>query len=166
MKLGISCQRIVHQLGYEKAFELCKESGFDAVDFGLGNYGKQDNPTDLYLASEDQFISFFTSVKEKANSLGLEISQTHGRFTSYTPDEKQCAYARWVTEKDLKATGLLGAPACVIHHCTGGKWPDHCRDRELLNRMSRKFFHDLRSAAEENHVSFALETQGVPPLPM
>ena len=58
MKLGISCREIVSQLGYERAFELCKESGFDAVDFGLELYGHPDDPADIYNAPEEAFGSY------------------------------------------------------------------------------------------------------------
>lgn len=160
MKLGISCGDIVKRLGYQKAFELCKESGFDAVDFNLGLYGQREDPSDIYNASEDQFAAFFTDVKKAADALGLTISQTHGRCASYTPDEKQCEYARWVSEKDLQATRLLGAPACVIHHLTSGRWPDNYLDGDFMHRKCMELYDFLIPVAEKNQVSVALETFG------
>lgn len=160
MKLGISCGNIVKRLGYERAFELCKNSGFDAVDFNLENYGAFDDPSDIYNAPEEEFTAFFTAVREKAASLGLEISQTHGRCRTYTPDKKQCEYARWVSEKDLKATSLLGAPACVIHHITSGNWPDNYLDGEFMHRKCMELYDFLIPVAEANNVSVAIETFG------
>lgn len=160
MKLGISCGEIVKQLGYEKAFELCKESGFDAVDFNLECYGVTDNPADIYNVPEEEFAAHFTAIREKAASVGLIISQTHGRCCTYTPDEKQCAYARWVSEKDLKATALLGAPACVIHHPTGGRWPDNYNDGEFMNRKCHELYDFLIPLAEKYGVSLGVETFG------
>lgn len=158
-KLGISCETIVKKYGYGKAFEVCKESGFDAVDFDLNRFGKGDE-FDIYHASEDQFEEHFVKIKDKAKSLELEISQTHGRCRTYTPDENKCAYARWVSEKDLRATRLLGAPSCVIHSIKSGDWPENYLDGEFMHRKNKEFFDYLIPIAEKNHVSFALETFG------
>lgn len=160
MKLGISCREIVKRYGFEKAFELCKESGFDAVDFGLGSYGNDDEGLDIYQASEDQFEEHFTAIKAKAESIGLEISQTHGRCRTYTPDEKWCEYVRWVSEKDLKATRLLGAPSCVIHSILSKLWPENHLDGEFMHKKNKEFFDYLIPIAEENGVNIALETFG------
>ena len=82
-KIGISCARFVKNYGIDKGLEICKRAGFDAVDFGL-NYtlGKG-----VYAGSDDEFESHFTAIKEKARSLELEISQTHGRTGTYWPND-------------------------------------------------------------------------------
>lgn len=160
MKLGISCGAIVKTLGYEKAFELCKDSGFDAVDYSLELYGDRGDPADIYNAPEDGFIAYFTAIKEKAAAVGLEISQTHGRCSTYTPDEAQCEYARWVSEKDLKATSLLDAPACVIHHATSGRWADFYKQGDFMHRKSLELYDFLIPIAEANGVDLGVETFG------
>lgn len=160
MKLGISCGTIVSRYGYEKAFELCKKSGFDAVDFDLECFGNYDSKNDIYNASHNEFEEYFTNIKKKAESLGLEISQTHGRCETYYPDEKHCEYIRWVSEKDLLATRLLGAPSCVIHSIASGNWPENYLDGEFMHRKNKEFFDYLIPIAEENHVNLALETFG------
>lgn len=159
-KIGISCGKIVRKYGYEKAFELCKESGFDAVDFDLALWGKRMGAADIYNASEDEFEAHFTAIRAKAESLELEISQTHGRCTTYTPDEKQCEYARWASEKDLQATRLLGAGSCVIHSIKSGDWPENYQDGEFMHRKNKEFFDCLIPIAEKNKVNIALETFG------
>ena len=159
-KIGISCGTIVSKYGYEKAFELCKESGFDAVDFDLQRFGKYMGASDIYNASEDEFEAYFTAIKNKAESLGLEISQTHGRCRTYTPDEMQCEYTRWVSEKDLKATRVLGAGSCVIHSIASGRWPDNYLDGEFMHRKNKEMFDYLIPIAEKNNVKIALETFG------
>lgn len=159
-KIGISCGKIVRKYGYEKAFELCKSSGFDAVDFDLALWGKRMNSSDIYSASADEFEAYFTEIREKAESLELMISQTHGRCTTYTSDEKQCEYARWACEKDLYATKLLGAESCVIHSIKSGDWPEKYLDGEFMHRKNKEFFDCLIPAAEKHEVNIALETFG------
>ena len=67
MRLGISCRAVVRKFGYEKAFRLIKESGFDAVDIGLGDYGQADAANDIYRSSDDQFESYFYKIKQLAS---------------------------------------------------------------------------------------------------
>lgn len=160
MKIGISCSAVVNMYGYEKAFCLIKESGFDAVDIGLGVYGQKDNPNDVYFASDDCFESYFENIKRLADQYELIISQTHGRCLTYTPDPAQQEYARWVSDKDLKATSILSAPACVIHQIASGRWPDNYLDADFMHQKNKEFFDQLIPLAENYKTSFALETFG------
>ena len=160
MRLGISCRAVVRKFGYEKAFRLIKESGFDAVDIGLGDYGQADAANDIYRSSDDQFESYFYKIKQLADQCGLIISQTHGRCRTYTPDPAQQEYALWVSDKDLKATSILGAPACVIHQIASGRWPDNYLDEGFMHRKNKEFFDQLIPLAEDYRTSFSLETFG------
>ena len=112
-KIGISCAGILKRYGIERGLEICKESGFDAVDISLERYHTGD---EIYGGSEDVFMSHFTGIRHKAEELGLEISQTHGRCVTYfQEDEEHNEQIRQVTKRDLKASSVLGSPSCVIH---------------------------------------------------
>ena len=160
MKLGLSFKSLIDRYGYEKAFLICRKAGFDTVEIGLRSFGNQSDPNDIYNASSDQFETFFTNIKKMADDAGIEISSTHGRELTYTPDEEQCAYARWVSEKDLHASGILGAPICVIHSIVNSRWPDRYDDEEFLYSKNAEFFNSIAPAAEKNNVKIALETYG------
>ena len=112
-KIGISCRYILDAYGIDRGLEICKESGFDAVDFDLSKH-KLDDP--IYGGSDDAFESYFNFIKEKAERIELEISQTHGRCETYIPgnDEVKQRTDRF-NLLDLRATAILGAPSCVIH---------------------------------------------------
>ncbi len=156
-KLGLSIQALVSRYGVDRALELVRESGFDAVDFGLELWGTRDG--DLYSASEDEFCSYFDSVKRKADSLGLEISQTHGRCVAYIAgNDDYNARALRVSELDLKATKLLGAPACVIHPLNRYRCPDFTP--EEMRSKSLELFTYLCALAGEQGVKVSLETFG------
>jgi len=160
MKLGISCAGLISKFGYQKAFALVKESGFDAVEFSLLRHGNRTDPSDIYNASQDQFESFFTDIRKMIDDAGLEISSTHGRERIYTPDEDHCSYVRWASERDLQATRILGAPACVIHSIVNSHWPEHCHNEEFLYHKNAEFFRYLIPFAEANRVRIGLETYG------
>jgi len=162
MKIGICCMAIVKKYGYERAFALCRESGFDAVDLDLQFYGKRNAPPDIYSASEDQFEEHFTNIGRLAREAGLEISSTHGRDVTYTPEKEQCDYIRWVSERDLKATALVGAPTCVIHSIVSTHWKDRpADDAEFFYRKNTELFHDVLPFAEANNVKIGMETYAV-----
>lgn len=155
-KLSISCSAIVRRYGIEKGFEICKRSGFDAVDFDLEAYNLNDK---VYGGSEDAFVSHFEAIKKLADGFELEIGQTHGRCESYDPvDSARADWFHKVTEKDLKASAILGSPACVVHFINTsrfGKQPP-----EKMRQISKEMFDNIIPYAEESKVKIALETFG------
>ena len=62
-KIGLSMSPVRRRYGWERAMEICKKSGFDAIDFNLECYNVDD---EIYGGSEDAFLSHFTKIKEKA----------------------------------------------------------------------------------------------------
>ena len=156
-KISISTYSLQSMFGWERALELCKKNGFDAVDFNLECYNIGD---EIYGSSEDEFISYFTAIKEKADSLELEIAQTHGRcIGSHPTDEKHNRWLQSVSEKDLYATSLLGAPSCVIHGASCNLWGR--QSPFVLRDGCHKMYSDLIRAAEKYKVNIALETFGM-----
>jgi sugar phosphate isomerase/epimerase len=158
-KLSISCGGIsglVNRYGIKHGFEICKKSGFDAVDFDLETYKLND---DVYGGSEDAFVSHFSEIKRIADSLELEIGQTHGRCESYDPvDTGRADWFHKITEKDLKATAILGAPACVVHFINSSRFGK--QPAEKMRQISNDMYNAIIPYAEESKVKIALETFG------
>ena len=155
-KIGISCKNAVKRYGLDRAFELIKKSGFDAVDFGLDQYSLK-NP--VYMGSDDEFESHFDAIKRKAQEYELTISQTHGRCGTYFPeDEEHNETVDKLTERDLKATSVLGAPACVIHFINSSRWDK--QTPELMHRVCGEMFDKFVPFAEKYKTCIALETFG------
>lgn len=156
-KIGLSTYSLQSMFGWEKALELCRKNGFDAVDFNLECYNIGDN---IYSGSEDAFVSYFTEIKEKAADLELEIAQTHGRcIGSHPTDEQHNSWLQEVSEKDLYATSILGAPSCVIHGASCNLWDK--KPPDVLREGCHKMYSDLIPAAEKYKVNIALETFGM-----
>lgn len=154
-KIGISPYYLQEMFGPTEALKITKESGFDAVDFDLGQYGVG---SDEIYKSDDAMLEHFTKIRETAEKLGLIISQTHGRCTTYTPDSKECEFARWACERDLFATSILGAPACVIHNITAYSWGN--RDKDFMHAKNAEFINDIIPYAEKHKVAIGFETFG------
>ena len=156
-KIGISCSKAVSRLGHERAFEIIKASGFDAIDYGLELYDLTKAP---YTSSEEEFVEFFKDVKRLADNAGLIISQTHGRCKTYVPDdfEKTSEDFHKVCELDLKATQILGAPACVVHFMNNTRWGK--QPEAFMRDKSREMFAKIIPFAEKYKTKIALETFG------
>jgi sugar phosphate isomerase/epimerase len=155
-KIGISIGALQAKYGVERALELCAKSGFDAVDFNLKRYGREDFP--VYADGEDAVIEHFSKIAEYAKRLGLEISQTHGRNRIVSPDEEFCKTMKWVSRMDLLATRALGSPTCVIHSVVTKLFPN--ADANFMHQKNHDFFASLFPYAEELDVNIALETFG------
>lgn len=155
-KLSISCGSIVRKYGIERGLEICKKSGFDAVDYDLEAYRLND---DIYSGSEDAFVSHFTRIKSVADSLELEIGQTHGRCESYDPvDTARADWFHKITEKDMKASAILGSPACVVHFINSSRFGK--QPAEKMRQISEEMYNNIIPFADESKVKIALETFG------
>lgn len=154
-KIGLSCSRLIKTYGIDRGLEICKKAGFDAVDFGL-DYTLSRG---VYAGSDDEFESHFTAIKEKAASLELGISQTHGRTGTYWPDDEQHnADVDRYNELDLRATSLLGAPSCVIHFINNTRWG--IQPPDFLHSVCNEMYGKAIPFAEKYKVNIALETFG------
>lgn len=155
-KISISCGSIVRKYGIERGLEICKKSGFDAVDYDLEAYRLND---DIYGGSEDAFVSHFTRIESVADSLQLEIGQTHGRCESYDPvDTARADWFHKITEKDMKASAILGSPACVVHFINSSRFGK--QPAEKMRQISEEMYNNIIPFAEESKVKIALETFG------
>ena len=154
-RIGISCGKLCRTFGVERGLEICKESGFDSVDFSLEMFKLGD---EVYGGSEDAFESYFNGIRRKAEDLELIISQTHGRCATYKPEPESREWAHKISELDLKATSILGAPACVIHFPNSTRWGK--QPAAFMHEMTSQFFDTITPFAEKFKVKIALETFG------
>lgn len=155
-KIGLTCNVVLKRYGIDRGLEICKESGFDAIDFGFGSYTLKEG---IYTASDDEFESHFAAIKKKADDLELIISQTHGRTGTYWPgDEQHNADVDRYCELDLRASSILGSPSCVIHFINNTRWGK--QTPEFLHQTSGEMFDKMIPFAEKYKVNIALETFG------
>lgn len=154
-KIGISTGAVQTAKGAFGALELCAKCGFDSVDFNLECYGGGKDP--IYK-NTDAMIEHFTKLKERAKELGLIISQTHGRCKTYTPDPEQCEKANRQSERDLFATSILGAPACVIHNINSSFFTE--ATPEFMHEKNCEMMTVFAGFAEKYGVKIGFETFG------
>ena len=159
-KIGISIGRLQRTYGDIRALEIAKEIGADAVDFDLCRELNDYRNTDsLYSDGREAIADYYSKIKEKADELGLIISQTHGKIEGLKDDEAEDKALLKNLELDLFATSVLNSPVCVIHTSTtiflGPDAPS-----EKMHSLNYKLFTALLPFAKEYGVKIATETFG------
>ncbi len=161
--VGISIGAFEEEMDPHRALEIAKEIGADAVDFSLHWFSATvydyRNPESVYSKGDEAVRAYFSELGAYARSLGLVISQTHGRGEGFKnlkeEDDAQVENARL----DLLATSALGAPVCVIHAPTSiNLGPDP--DPTLMRDLHFDQYMRMLPYAAEYGVRLAVETFG------
>ena len=84
-KVGLSIGTFQSLFGDMRALEVAKEIGADAVDLDTSSARRWDYrlPESVYAKSDDEIFSYFSALRKKADELGIEIAQTHGRLPGF-----------------------------------------------------------------------------------
>lgn len=157
-KISLSSWQHQHHYGDIKALEMIAHAGFDGVDFNVVGYGAGKLP-DLKLMSDDEFTEYFTSVKRRADELGIAIQQTHNLVYAYTPDEEKNKLRLKDCELGLRANAILQSPVTVIHSIGSGAWGFDTSDEEM-HRQNQRMYDDIIPLAEKYGIAISLESFG------
>lgn len=160
-KVGLSVGTFQWRYGDKEALKIAKEIGCDAVDFTLEDQ-EPDKEGCIYAKGEDFVRKYYTEIGEYARELGLIISQTHGRCTSYTRDEEHNKKTLEKTRLDLVATAAMGAPVLVVHNLATG-WLGPETAAEEFHKRSLAMWRDMLPFAKKYGVKIATETFGDSP---
>lgn len=163
-KISISTGILQRTYGPKEALRIAKEAGADAVDFGLDLFLQNPrpydvrNPESIYNKSDDEIIAYFSEIKKHADSVGIKIAQTHGRFKGFINDPAVDDILVENMKKDLLATKALGAPVCVVH--TASTTHLGPQDPELMYHLHFDMFTRVLPRAKELGIKIATETFG------
>ena len=161
-KVSISTGALQRKYGPKEALRIAKEIGADAIDFGLDLFLQVpppydvQNPESIYCKSDEEIIAYFTELREYADSIGLIIGQTHGRFKGYVTDAAANDISIENIRRDILATKALGAPVCVLHTATAVHLGP--RDAELMYQLNMELFTRVLPFAKQYDVKIATET--------
>lgn len=159
-KIGLSIGRAQFRFGEEKALEMAALAGADGVDFDTSGSRWDYKRTDfLYALPDDELFERAAKFREKAESLGLEVFQTHGRIKGFRGDAEEDADILENARRDLIVAKALGAPVCVMHGVATGRVgadadPDWVRD------LNFDMFNKILVFAKQYGVKVATETLG------
>ena len=161
MKIGTCIFSLPKLLGRERAYELIKGAGFDAIDHTAPMTEYQPF-SGLFALPEKDFAREFVSDAEALNKAGLTCSQVHVPFPTY-PERKQginqaeeFAFMKSAIKKSFRAAREVGAPYCVLHPVMRCGW-NRDDNPELTFRMNVELYAELLNEAKKQGVKIALE---------
>lgn len=160
-KISISIMELQKRYGDKEALRIAKESGADAVDFGLEDFADRYDyryKTSIYSKSKGEIRAYFEELKSYADRIGLEICQTHGRGRGFINIAEEDDALIKNAELDCIATAALGAPVCVMHGVTTMNHMD--ATAEFMHELNFSMFTRILPYAKKYGVKIATETFG------
>lgn len=157
-KIGLSLFNLQKEYGDKRAIEIAKELGADAVDIDTDHYS-MTNPDCVYSKSDEEIFAYFSELGEYAASIGIEVSQTHGRLRIFKNDPALDPICLEDARRDLLAAKALGAPFCVMHGVSRMVLPPN-PDPEMILAKNRELFGIILKFAKRYGVKVATETCG------
>ena len=156
-KISFATGALQRKFGDMRAIEIAKEIGADAIDFdtSCGNWDYR-REGQIYSKSDDEICEYFSALRRRADEIGLEIGQTHGRLVSFNQDEEHNAAHLKNARLDCMAAGILGAKDVVIHNVALG--PENTR--EVFQKLSEEMFCPIIRMGKQYGVRIATETFG------
>ena len=158
MKISASCWTLEKKFGYKKAFQMMKDAGFDAVDFGIDDWvGTEQSLKEsiCYQKTPEELCEYFTDVYNTAQQIGLEIAQTHAVFGPAVTINHPALF-REITEKSIYVTSLLHCKHIVVHPvATEGRI--YQEKLEECYQFNRDFFGSFLPTLKRYGVKLAIE---------
>ncbi|MBQ8880796.1 MAG: sugar phosphate isomerase/epimerase [Oscillospiraceae bacterium] len=153
MRLSVETYHLEQKFGYEKAFKMLKEAGFEAVDYSL--YWDLEG-----WLMEEGYRERAVAVRKALDDAGLVCSQTHSPFNSLGQVKKKgIVYGESFDESNpyfvetvraMEVSAILGAPHTVIHNLNTPADVD-------LMEYNLPFFKSLQPYAEKFGIKIAIE---------
>ena len=159
-KVSIAIGALQKKYGDMRALEIAKEIGADAVDFDT-SCGRWDYRCEgqIYSKSDDEIIEYFTALRRRADEIGLEVGQTHGRLVAFHNDEEYNAVHLKNARIDCLVASILGAKDVVMHNVTTHRMGPEAT-REEYQKLSTEMFSAVIPMAKQYGLRLATETFG------
>ena len=163
MKLSVCTGHLEARFGYERAFEMIKAAGFDALDYNIDDWWDGSDAKIATLKcfgkSEEEIREYYGKRYECAKALGLEIGQTHSVFGPAAFLNKNEIFME-VTRKNILATNVLHSKYTVIHPIiTPGRMAEEGYDE--CHALNLEFFRSLIPDLARYDVKIAIEPMWV-----
>ena len=162
MKIGVESNGVLDVCGIEEGFKILSESGFDVVDFYLGQYlACKDDMDEAYyeeLCDEERMMEHYSGVKAASKKYGVEIDQCHAPAPSYVPrKERETKIAQKIIRKSIEMCGYLECKHLVIHPVYDGsaRFPTMTKEQEKAYNMA--FYGSLIPDLKKYNVICCLE---------
>ena len=134
-----------------KCMQICKDAGFDAVDFSLC-----EMIDDASEFNGDNYRELAMGYRKAADDMGLAITQTHTPFNFKNWDDSEyfnnVIFPRMV--RSLEISAILGAEVAVVHPLHHDQY--HGREEEWFER-NMEYYKSLIPYCKEYGVKCGVE---------
>lgn len=144
MKIVKDTMRLEKVFGIEKAIDLIADAGFDGLDY-------TDNECRSF---ENDYKEFAKLVRDKAESQGLAIYQTHAPTPTGLLKKGGMDFVKERTVRSIEFAGLLGAEAAIVHPIQD---PLHKLGDKSVYERNMDYFRHLLPYCEKYNVKIAIE---------
>ena len=157
-KISLSIGELQWKFGIKEAIKMAKDAGAEAVDFNLGGRDYRAE-NDIYSKSDEEIIEYYRGIKKYADSIGIEIGQTHGRLRSGFREESETAAAIENARRDLLATAAMDVKVSAFHYINSYRMGIHTPPAEMRSK-NFEIFRQIFDFARRYDVKVAAETFG------
>lgn len=133
----------------EGAVKICKNCGFDNIDFGLTSTSPEEN-----LILRTRYTDEAKRFREYCDRIGVSIIQTHARY-----DFNRVGKEEFISEmiKTVEVSKILGADNVVVHADTYYDKEFRFEYNEVLNTIY-DIYAPMVEAAKKHGIKIAMET--------
>ncbi len=152
MLLSINIGNYEIRCGLEKAIDLCKAAGFEAMDYSLCDMVEDDCPW-----NGENYLELARKTRALADEKGLPCNQTHAPFQFKAEQFDTDLYERVVIPRMIRCleiSGILGAKVVVIHPIHHMEYRGH--EEEIFQR-NMDYYRRLIPYAAEYGVKIGVE---------
>ena len=110
MKISVEIYTLANAFGDERAVDLIKEAGFDAIDFSY-YYGR-----DCERITGDGYLEYAKEMRAYLDKVGMVANQAHAPFKfkyGMAMDESEPNYRS--IARSIASAGILGAKSIIVH---------------------------------------------------
>ena len=153
MVLSTNMDFIRRIYGEEKAIEVIADTGFDAIDFSMGNVQSPDCP---WMKSD--YRQHAQDILRLADAHGVYFNQAHAPVPVSATGQNTKDVLKNISYESMERTfeicGLLKIPHVIVH---GIFYPEISVNSEMKLEANIAYFRKLKELAEPHGVRVALE---------
>ena len=149
MKISANGGYLIGRYGYEKAFRLFKEAGFDAVDVSLGDMVRDDS-----VFNQPGYQDHAQQIRRYADAAGIEINQTHAPFKYPLDIWENRPDLYEILGRTLEISGIYGTTVDVIHPWHHPEFRGHADE---IFEKNMEYYGKLLPIAKEYGVKIGVE---------
>ncbi len=152
MKLVMNIHDLEKRFGLEKALELCKNAGFDSIDYSL-QY--MEDPNHI-LNDENEYVAKAKEIRALTEEKGLSIAQTHAPF-NFAGWKDPRVYEEFIIpaiKRSVAISGIFGAKVAVVHPLHHFVYKGN---EEEIYEKNMDFYRSLIPICKEYNVKVGVE---------